>query len=76
SCVRAADACAKAASVKLIEIRMAKGISGKAFVTLTGEVSAVRSAVNAGVNLIKDEGVIVSRVVIPQAHKELKRTLF
>lgn len=76
SCIRAADACAKAASVKLIEIRMAKGISGKCFVTLTGEVGAVRSAINAGVNLIKDEGMIVQKVVIPQAHKELRRTLF
>ena len=75
-CIRAADECAKTAAVQLIEIRMAKGLGGKCFVTLTGEVGAVRSAINAGVNLIKDEGMIVQKVVIPQAHKELRRTLF
>lgn len=75
SCIRAADAAAKAASVKLIEIRLAKGLGGKSFFTLTGEVGAVRSAINSAVKEIKDDGVIVQKVVIPQAHKELRRTL-
>jgi microcompartment protein CcmL/EutN len=76
SCVRAADAAAKAADVSLIEIRLAKGLGGKSFVTLcSDDIGAVKSAVNAGCEIIKDEGVIISRVVIPQAHKELKRTL-
>ncbi len=75
SCILAADAAAKAASVKLIEIRLAKGLGGKSYFTLTGEVGAVRSAINAAVMKIKDEGVLVQKVVIPQAHKELRRTL-
>jgi microcompartment protein CcmL/EutN len=75
SCILAADAAAKAASVELIEIRLAKGLGGKSFFTMTGEVGAVRSAMNAAVKEIKDEGVIVQKVVIPQAHKELRRTL-
>ena len=75
SCIRASDVAAKAARIFLIEIRLAKGLGGKSFVTLTGEVGAVRSAVNAGCELIKDEGVIIQRVVIPKAHKELRRTL-
>ncbi len=75
SCIIAADIAAKTAQVKLIEIRLAKGLGGKSYFTLTGEVGAVRSAINAAVAEIKDEGVIVQKVVIPQAHKELKRTL-
>ena len=76
SCVRASDAAAKAAKISLIEIRLAKGLGGKSFVTLcSDDVGAVRSAVNAGCELIKDEGVIVNRVVIPKAHQELRRTL-
>lgn len=75
SCIIAADIAAKAAQVKLIEIRLAKGLGGKSYFTLTGEVGAVRSAINAAVNEIKEAGVIVQRVVIPQAHKELRRTL-
>ncbi|HAX61287.1 MAG TPA: propanediol utilization protein [Elusimicrobia bacterium] len=76
SCIRASDAAAKAAKISLIEIRLAKGLGGKSFVTLcSDDVGAVRSAVNAGCELIKDEGVLISRVVIPKAHQELRRTL-
>lgn len=75
SCILAADAAVKAAKVSLIELRLGKGIGGKSFVTMCGEVGAVRSAVNGGCEVIKDLGVLVQRVVIPQAHLELKRTL-
>jgi len=76
SCVRAADIAAKAAKISLIEIRLAKGLGGKSFVTLcSDDVGAARSAVNAGCEIIKDEGVLISRVVIPKAHQELRRTL-
>ena len=76
SCIRASDAAAKAAKISLIEIRLAKGLGGKSFVTLcSDDVGAVRSAVNAGCEIIKDEGVLISRVVIPKAHQELRRTL-
>ncbi|WP_319001666.1 BMC domain-containing protein [Clostridium estertheticum] len=34
----AADAAAKAAQVKLIEIRLGMGIGGKSYITLTGDV--------------------------------------
>lgn len=76
SCIRAADAAAKSAKIELIEIRLAKGLGGKSFVTLcSDDVGAVRSAVNAGCEIIKDEGVLINRVVIPKAHQELRRTL-
>ncbi len=76
SCIRASDAAAKAAKISLIEIRLAKGLGGKSFVTLcSDDVGAVRSAIIAGCEIIKDEGVLISRVVIPKAHQELKRTL-
>ncbi|MFH2069605.1 MAG: BMC domain-containing protein [Elusimicrobiota bacterium] len=76
SCVRAADAAAKAAKIELIEIRLAKGLGGKSFVTLcSDDVGAVRSAVNTGCEIIKDEGVIIERVIIPKAHDALKKTL-
>ena len=45
SAVLAGDRAAKTASISLMEIHMAIGIGGKAFVTLTGDVAAVRSAV-------------------------------
>jgi microcompartment protein CcmL/EutN len=48
SLIEGADAAVKAANVQLIEIRLAMALGGKAFVTLTGDVAAVQSAVDAG----------------------------
>jgi microcompartment protein CcmL/EutN len=71
SLIEGADAAVKAASVKLIEIRLAMALGGKAFCTLTGEVAAVTSAVDSGAALIADRGLLVNKVVIPQPRKEL-----
>ena len=71
SLIEGADAAVKAASVKLIEVRLAMALGGKAFCTLTGEVAAVQAAVDAGAQLIADKGLLVNKVVIPQPRKEL-----
>ena len=71
----AADAAVKKAAVKLIEIFPGRGAGGKGYVTFTGEVGAVRSAVAAGVETIKKEGMLVSSIVIPYAHKSLLKVL-
>src|SRR5206468_5265836 len=47
SLIEGADAAVKAANVELIEIRLAMASGGKAFVTLTGSVADVQSAVDA-----------------------------
>lgn len=65
--VFAADAAAKAAFVHVTEVNTGKGIGGKGYFTVTGEVGAVRAAVSAGVKAI-GEAAIVSRIVIPNAH--------
>ncbi len=67
----AADLAVKAAPVDLIEIRLPFAMGGKAFTVFTGEVSAVRSAVNTAAEQLKDEGVIDSFEVIPSPHKDL-----
>jgi microcompartment protein CcmL/EutN len=71
SLLEAADAAAKAANVQLIEIRLAMALGGKAFVTLSGEVSAVQAAVDAGAALVASKGLLVNKVVIPAPRKEL-----
>ncbi len=75
SCISAADAAAKAGDVSLIEIRCATGLAGKAYVTMTGEVASVNSAVEAGVAAVEEEGVILSYVVIPAPSRELFSSL-
>ncbi|MCP5064499.1 MAG: BMC domain-containing protein [Ignavibacteriae bacterium] len=71
SLIQAADAAVKSASVRLIEIRLAMALGGKAFCTLTGEVAAVQSAVDSGAQLVADKGLLVNKVVIAQPRKEL-----
>src|SRR5262245_4823258 len=71
SLIEGADAAAKAAHVKLIEVRLAMALGGKAFVTLTGSVAAVQSAVSAGASAISKKGLLVNKVVIPQPRREL-----
>lgn len=73
STILASDAAAKAAAVKLIELRLANGIGGKSYVTMTGTVADVTAAVDAGSEPAKAGGLLVSRVVIPQPHADLKK---
>jgi len=71
--VLAADAAAKAASVRLIETKTVVP-GGKGYVTLCGDVGDVRTAVAAGVSAVKKE-MLVSHVVIPQADPQLVGTI-
>lgn len=71
SLIEGADAAIKSATVKIIEIRLAMALGGKAFCTITGEVAAVRSAVDSGAAVISERGLLVNKVVIPQPRKEL-----
>lgn len=71
--IEAADAVAKAASVQLLEVRLAMALGGKAFCTLTGDVSSVQAAVAAGRQVIADAGVLVNAVVISRPHPDVYR---
>ena len=71
SLIEGADAAVKAANIQLIEIRLAMALGGKAFVTLTGNVAAVQSAVDAGAQIVGRKGMLVNKVVIPHPRPEL-----
>ena len=71
SLIEGADAAVKAANVQLIEIRLAMALGGKAFVTLTGNVAAVQSAVDAAASMVGQKGMLVNKVVIPSPRREL-----
>ena len=72
----AADAAAKAADITLIEIRCGLGIGGKAYVTLGGDVAAVKAAVSAGITPENAMGMLVGTSVIPNPDKKLFGSLF
>lgn len=67
----AADQAVKTASVDLVEIRLGRGLAGKAFVLLTGRVSAVREAVAAAVRSMADQAMLLGTSVIPSPHPDL-----
>ena len=73
SLIVAADAAVKAGEVDLIEVRIGMGIGGKSFVTLTGDVGAVKASIKAGGESAAEKGMLVDTVVIPSPHKNLKQ---
>jgi microcompartment protein CcmL/EutN len=64
SAVKAGDIAVKAANIKLLEIRLARGLGGKGEIFYSGEISAVETATKAAQDALKEEGVIVSSAVI------------
>jgi microcompartment protein CcmL/EutN len=74
--VQAADTAVKTAAVNLIEVRLGRGLGGKAFVILTGEVAAVQSAVKAAEGLEEVQGMLGASVVIPSPHKDMVDSVF
>ena len=74
--IQSADAAVKAAAVQLVEVRLGRGLGGKAFVILTGEVAAVQSAVKAAEALPEIQGMLGASVVIPSPHKKIADAIF
>ena len=75
SAIVAADLALKAASVDLLDLRVANGLGGKSFLTVMGNVADVRSAVAAGAKSAEERGLLAREVVIARPHPDLARHL-
>ena len=75
SAIEAADAAVKAADVTLRDVRLANGIGGKGVVYLSGDVSNVQAAVEAGRALALRKSLLARSVVIPRLHAQLKERI-
>ena len=71
SAIVAADAAVKAGDIELIEVRIARGMGGKCFVTMTGDIADVKAGVEAGSRLAAESGVLINTEVIANPHPEL-----
>lgn len=71
SIIVAADTAAKTAKVDLIEIRIARGMSGKGYLLMTGEVAAVEESMEVACRKPIEEGMLVSKSVIPNPDKKI-----
>ncbi len=70
SIIVAADIAAKTAIVDLIELRIARGMCGKSYMMLTGEVAAVEAAIDKARKHIGEDGMYLDSTVI--AHPDEK----
>lgn len=69
--IEAADAAVKAADVVLYRVHVSMAIGGKGYFLINGDVSAVKAAVEAAVARVQDTGMLVNRVIIPAASREI-----
>lgn len=69
--IQAADAAVKAANVELIGYELSKG-GGMVVIKLTGDVGAVKAAVDAGSAAAAKINKVVAKHVIPRPHTELQ----
>jgi microcompartment protein CcmL/EutN len=72
--IDAADAGVKGAQVRLLELRLADGLGGKAYLLFDGRVADVEAAVEIGRARIGAAGRSIARV-IPQLHGEMRENL-
>lgn len=67
----AADTAAKTADVKLIELRLARGMCGKSYLILTGEVAAVSAAIEKAKAGAGEDGMFLDSSVIAGPDKKM-----
>lgn len=70
-----ADDAVKSANIDLIEIRLGRGLGGKSYIVLAGDVSSVKHAVDVANEKFGQEGMLVRTVVIPSPHKDILESL-
>lgn len=75
SVILSADAAAKMADVTLIELRMANGLGGKSFYTMTGELYEIEAAMDAGVSIIEPAGTLLCKEIIPNPSDDINLKL-
>ena len=71
----AADIAAKTADVELIELRLAKGMCGKSYLFLCGEVSAVEAAISSAKASVADSGMYLDSTVIAHPDAQICKSI-
>jgi microcompartment protein CcmL/EutN len=71
SVLAAADAAVKASAVTLFRIHTAMALGGKGFAMMAGSVSDCRNGVEIAAEVVREKGLLVSAVVIPNPSEQL-----
>ena len=72
SAIVAADHAAKTAEVTVFEVRLCRGMCGKSYMLLTGEVAAVEAAIEKAKEAIKDRGMFLDSSVIAHPDAQIR----
>ena len=75
SIIVAADAAAKTSLVELIELRIAKGMCGKSYLMLTGEVAAVEAAIERAKSVTAKDGMFLDSSVIAHPDAQIRNAI-
>ncbi len=75
SIVVAADEAAKSSEVELIELRIARGMCGKSYLMLTGEIAAVEAAIAKASKVVEESGMFLDSSVIPNPDSRLWKSI-
>lgn len=75
SIIVAADEAAKTAVVDLIELRIAKGMCGKSYLYLTGEVAAVEAAIDRAKAVVAANGMYLDSSVIAHPDEQICKSI-
>ncbi|MCL2865472.1 MAG: BMC domain-containing protein [Lachnospiraceae bacterium] len=75
SIIVAADEAAKTAIVELIELRFARGMCGRSYLMLTGEVAAVEASIKRAKDAIMESGMFLDSAVIAHPDKKIRDTI-
>ena len=71
----AADIAAKTADVQLIELRVAKGMCGKSYMLITGQVSDCQAAIDKAKQTVGDRGMFLDSSVIARPDPQICRKI-
>lgn len=75
SAIRAADVAVKAAGVRLLELTFDLDLGGKAFFTLTGDLSELQAALDAGERQLRADRTFLNRELIARPHADMGSVL-
>lgn len=75
SIIVAADEAAKTAIVDLIELRIAKGMCGKSYLYLTGEIAAVEAAIERAKSVVGPKGMYLDSSVIAHPDEQICKSI-
>jgi len=71
SCIVAADRAAKMSHAKLVEMRLAAGLGGKAYFVITGELADVEASIATAKEYALSSGMLAGCEIIPRPHPDL-----